>query len=86
MLKRAFLTLGLAAILASATGCRWTATAMEDWGRSDCGPCDCSKSKMMWRQQARNQRHIEEFVDTYFWNYDVHDPYRGDYVVLDGCP
>ena len=84
MFKRAFLGLGLAVLLVSATGCRWAAPALEDFGRQGCGPCGDSKTKMMIRQEARNARHQEEFIDTYFWNYDIHDPYRGDYEILDG--
>ena len=84
MLTRMALAAGLLLAGVVSTGCRVAAPAFESaGGYSGCGQCD-SKTKMILRQQGRNSRHIEEFVDTYFWNYDIHDPYRGDYLVLDG--
>jgi hypothetical protein len=84
MLKRIALAAGLVLAGVSATGCRLAAPAYESMGGySQCGQCD-SKTKMILRQQGRNSRHIEEFMDTYFLNYDINDPYRGDYLVLDG--
>ena len=84
MLKQIALAAGLIVAGLSSTGCRVVAPALEDaGGYSQCGQCD-SKSKMITRQQARSARGVEEFVDTYFLNYDIHDPYRADYLVLDG--
>lgn len=84
MLKQIALTAGLIVAGLASTGCRAVAPALEDvGGYSNCGGCD-TKTKMIVRQQARNARGVEEFVDTYFLNYNIHDPYRGDYRVLDG--
>ena len=84
MLKRMALAAGLVLAGVSATGCRIAAPAFESaGGYTHCGQCD-SKTKMILRQQGRNARHVEEFMDTYFLNYDINDPYRGDYLMLDG--
>ena len=84
MFTRIALAAGLVLTLGVTTGCRVIAPTLEDAGAyGGCGGCD-SKSKMILRQQARNARHIEAFADQYFLNYDIHDPYRGDYLVLDG--
>jgi hypothetical protein len=84
MLTRIALAAGLALAVMTATGCRLAAPAFESaGGYNHPGQCD-SKTKMILRQQGRNSRHIEEFVDTYFLNYDINDPYRGDILVLDG--
>lgn len=84
MLKRLSLVLVLVALAAPLGACRMVATAAEDLGGyGGCGDC-MTKTKLIIRQQARNLRQNEEFVDTYFLNYDINDPYRADYYVLDG--
>ena len=84
MLTRMALAAGLVLTGVFASGCRVAAPAYENMGGyNQCGACD-SKTKMILRQQGRNSRHIESFVDTYFLNYDINDPYRGDTLVLDG--
>lgn len=84
MLKQIALVAGLVGAGLALSGCRVAAPALEDvGGYSQCGQCD-TKTKMIIRQQARGARNVEEFVDTYFLNYNIHDPYRGDYRVLDG--
>ena len=63
-------------------GCRAVAPALEGISGADCceqaGP---SKENMIVRQWARDTRKNERFVDTYFLNYDINDPYRGDCLV-----
>lgn len=84
MIKQLALAAGLLVAMVSTTGCRVGAPLLEEvGGYSPCGGCT-TKTQMIIRQQARGGRNIEEFVDTYFLNYDIHDPYRGDYRVLDG--
>jgi hypothetical protein len=85
MIKQLALAAGLLTALISTTGCMgMVGSGLESvGGYGACSGCT-SKGQMIIRQQARNARNIEEFVDTYFWNYDIHDPYRGDLKVLDG--
>jgi hypothetical protein len=63
-------------------GCRFGAPLLEDLGGCPgCGGSACApdtKTKAILRQQARNAREQERFIDQYFFNYDIHDPYRGD--------
>jgi hypothetical protein len=61
-------------------GCRLAAPALESVGGAECGPSSVgpSKTQMILRQWGRDQRSNERFVDNYFLNYDVNDPYRGD--------
>lgn len=84
MLKQIALVAGLVVAGLASSGCRVAAPVLEDaGGYSPCGGCT-TKTQMILRQQGRSARNIEEFVDTYFLNYDIHDPYRGDLKVLDG--
>jgi hypothetical protein len=84
MLKQVALVASLALVGLASSGCRVAAPALEEvGGYSPCGGCT-TKTQMIVRQQARSARNVEEFMDTYFLNYDIHDPYRGDYKVLDG--
>lgn len=84
MLKQIALVAGLVVAGLASSGCRVAAPVLEDMGGySPCGGCT-TKTQMILRQQGRSARNVEEFVDTYFLNYDIHDPYRGDLKVLDG--
>lgn len=84
MLKQVALVAGLVVTGLVASGCRVIAPGLEEVsGYSPCGGCT-TKTQMIMRQQARGARNVEEFVDTYFLNYDINDPYRGDFKVLDG--
>jgi hypothetical protein len=84
MLKQIALVAGLVVAGLASSGCRVAAPVLEDvGGYSPCGGCT-TKTQMILRQQGRSARNVEEFVDTYFLNYDIHDPYRGDLKVLDG--
>jgi len=82
MLKRITFVLLLVMMVAPMAACRMYAPLMEDLGVG--GVSGMSKTQMILSQQGRNARMQEEFVDTYFLNYDRNDPYRGDYYVLDG--
>ena len=82
MLKRITFVLLLVMMVAPMAACRMYAPLMEDLGGG--GVSGMSKTQMILSQQGRNARMQEEFVDTYFLNYDRNDPYRGDYYVLDG--
>jgi hypothetical protein len=85
MVKRLTLVLVLVMASMSIGGCRFMAPALESAG----GYGGCSggqtKSQMILRQWGRDARRGEEIVDTYLLNYDLNNPYRGDYYVLDGC-
>ncbi len=65
-------------------GCRFAAPVLEDVGgcpySCHMGACD-TKTKAMLRQWGADARRNERFIDEYFFNYDIHDPYRGDCVV-----
>ncbi len=89
MLKRFSLVLMIVALASPLAACRFIAAGAEDIGGY--GSCDgcMTKTKLMVRQQGRNFRECESLIDTYIYNYDINDPYRADYVVLDGdrcCP
>ncbi len=84
MLKNIALVAGLAVAGLALSGCRMGATVLEEVGGSTATSGPSTKTQMLLRQQARGARNVEEFVDTYFWNYDIHDPYRADFKVLDG--
>ena len=82
MLKRITFALLLITMVAPISACRFIAPVAEDIGGG--GVSGMSKTEMIMSQQGRNARKGEEFIDTYFLNYDKNDPYRGDYYVLDG--
>ncbi len=82
MLKRITIALLLIMMVAPISACRFIAPAAEDIGGGGVG--GMSKTQMIISQQGRHARQGEEFIDTYFLNYDRNDPYRGDYYVLDG--
>lgn len=84
MLKNIALVAGLAVAGLALSGCRMGAAALEEVGGSTATGGPATKTQLLMRQQARSARNVEEFVDTYFWNYDIHDPYRADFKVLDG--
>lgn len=90
MVKRLCLVLSLAALLCAMPGCRVAAPVLESWGGCPggggcCGGpprlgCD-TKTRAMMRQWGADARRGERTVDTYLFNYDINDPYRGDCVV-----
>ena len=63
-------------------GCRVVRPALSEVGGAGCytqpGP---SKTSMIVRQWERDAHKNERFVDQYFLNYDIDDPYRGDCLV-----
>ena len=61
-------------------GCRFASPALEALSGSG-----CTKTQQIIRHQARNARKGEAFIDQYFLNYAINDPYRGDLFALDGC-
>lgn len=76
MLKRLCLVLGLAALVVSLSGCCGGASAFVE-SVGGCCPVQAPPKRILCHQ-ARQMRLQQEFLDTYFLNYDVHDPYRGD--------
>jgi hypothetical protein len=80
MLKRLSLMVGLIAALGAFGGCRFVAPVAESVG--GCPPGSSAsmgqKNKAIMRQWGRDLRKGERFVDQYFLNYDINDPYRGD--------
>ena len=84
MLKRFALVAIIGLICVVATGCRFGAPLLEDMGGyGKCGCNDCTKTKMIIRNWARDARHQERCIDNLFLNYDINDPYRGDYLPTD---
>lgn len=81
MHKRLLLVAALVIAANLLGGCRFAAPVFEDLGGcpSAChmGGCD-TKTKAMFRQWGSDARCGEQFIDQYFLNYDIHDPYRGD--------
>lgn len=80
MSKRLMLVLVLVAFGGAFSACRYGGPALEKWAGSG-----CTKTEQMLRHQARLARKQEAFIDQYFFNYDINDPYRGDLYALDGC-
>jgi hypothetical protein len=80
MLKRLSLAVGLIAALGAFGGCRFMAPVAENVGGCPPGSTACAgaKNRAIVRQWGRNLRKQERFIDTYFLNYDINDPYRGD--------
>ena len=80
MAKRLKMVLILAAAATVLPGCRFIAPVAETLGGTG-----CTKTEGIIRQQGRLARKNEAFIDQYFLNYDINDPYRGDRLALDGC-
>ena len=83
MWKRLSLVAALVLVLGMASGCRWIAPPLESAGGCpySCHGTACdSKSKAILREWGRDARRGEQFIDQYFLNYDINDPYRGDCV------
>ena len=82
-MKRTSLAILLLAAVFTVGGCRFGAPILESTGGANCGTnrCGPSKTQMILRNWGRDARKNEQFVDQYFLNYDVNDPYRGDCLV-----
>jgi hypothetical protein len=82
-MKRTSLAILLLAAVFTVGGCRLGAPVLESAGGANCGGnrCGPSKSQMLLRNWGRDARKQEQFIDQYFLNYDVNDPYRGDCLV-----
>jgi hypothetical protein len=86
MVKRFALVMLLVGAGLATSGCRFVAPVLEEAGGCGCnrGCGDAcapdTKSKAMLRQWGADARRNEQFIDTYFFNYDINDPYRGDCV------
>ncbi len=82
-----FKVISLAVLLFVATisvgGCRVVAPGLESLGGAETGGGNIgpTKTQMILRQWGRDTRKNERFVDQYFLNYDINDPYRGDALV-----
>jgi hypothetical protein len=56
-------------------------------GCSSYGGCGGgSQFKSYARTWSRDMQRQQQFIDTYFFNYDVNDPYRCTCPVYDYCP
>ena len=83
-MKRISLVIAIVAVMGCLGGCRFAAPLAESAGGhpySAHGCCGDTKTKAILRQWGRDARRGEQFVDQYFLNYNIHDPYRGDPVV-----
>ena len=81
MWKRLSLVVAMVLVLGMTAGCRFVAAPLEAAGGcpTACHGTSCdSKSKAILRGWGRDARCVEQFVDQYFLNYDINDPYRGD--------
>ncbi len=81
MFKRLLLVAGLVMMVSGLAGCRFFAPLAEDIGGcpTACHGSQCdTKTKAIIRGWGRDARCGEQFIDQYFLNYDIHDPYRGD--------
>ncbi|MHC5010072.1 MAG: hypothetical protein ACYTG6_03860 [Planctomycetota bacterium] len=84
MLKRLSLVFGLVLVVGALSGCRLGAPAAESLGGYPYGAHGSfsdTKSKAILRQWGRDAREGERFIDQYFLNYNINDPYRGDALV-----
>jgi hypothetical protein len=86
MLRRLAVWVGLLAVVGASAGCSWGAHALGSFGgcescRYETGSQTCSYA----RSWARNAQYQQQFLDTYFLNYDVNDPYRCDCPIYDYC-
>ncbi len=84
MWKRLSLVVGLVLVLGMVSGCRFIAPPLESMGGCpySCHGTACdTKTRAVLREWGRDARAGEQFIDTYFLNYNVNDPYRGDCVV-----
>ena len=80
MLKCISLAILLAILVVPFTGCRFVAPGLESLSGAG-SYSERTKTDQIIGQWARDTRKNERFVDTYFLNYDINDPYRGDYLV-----
>jgi hypothetical protein len=87
MRHRLGIVVALLVVLGVSAGCSWGSHALGGVGgcnscRYETGSQTCSYA----RTWARGAQHQQEFLDTYFLNYDVNDPYRCDCPIYDYCP
>ncbi|MFV1959632.1 MAG: hypothetical protein ACC662_09500 [Planctomycetota bacterium] len=80
MVKSLLLVAGFMMLVGGLGGCRLAAAALESVGGCPYpshGAGHDTKTKAMFRQWGHDARSGEQFIDQYFLNYDVNDPYRG---------
>lgn len=77
MVKRLSLALFLLTFGVAMGGCHTVGNALN--GMSGVGTsANASRTDMALRQWGADSERNGRFVDTYFLNYDINDPYRGD--------
>lgn len=86
MVRRLAIVLGLVGMSVLAAGCSFGSRALGSFGGCDtCGSSIGSQARTYSRTWARGMQHQQEFIDTYFLNYDVNDPYRCECPIYDYC-
>jgi hypothetical protein len=90
MLRRLGVFVALLGIAGASAGCM-SQGSQALGAASGCSSYGCrgssgSQFKSYARQWSRDMQNQQQFVDTYFLNYDVNDPYRCTCPVYDYCP
>jgi hypothetical protein len=86
MVRRLAIVFMLVGSLAFTAGCSVGSQALGVIGC--CPPRDtaCQQVRTYARVWSRDMQKQQQFIDTYFFNYDVNDPYRCDCPMYDYCP
>jgi hypothetical protein len=90
MVRRLFVLVAVLGLVAVTAGCAQMSQAAG--GVAGCRGAGCgggatsAQFKSYARQWSRDLQHQQEFIDTYFLNHDVNDPYRCTCPVYDYCP
>ena len=80
MLKRLTMVALLVTVGFAFSGCRFAGGLDSACGRTSTA-CDDGKNCAILNQWGRDARKSERAIDHMFFNYDINDPYRGDYLV-----
>src|SRR5687768_579763 len=86
MVRRLGVLMGVLVLVTGLSGCLYTGSralgSVSGCNSVTLGSPTCSYT----RAWSRNMWHQQQFVDQYFLNYDVNDPYRCDCPIYDYCP
>lgn len=85
MVRRLGVLFGLLGLVATSGGCYWGSQALGSVGgcRPTSGGSPTTAYARTWSRDMQSQ---QQFIDQYFFNYDVNNPYRCDCPVYDYCP
>jgi hypothetical protein len=85
MVRRLGIVFALVVVVTGLAGCYGISRGLGAVGGCDSitlGSPTCAYA----RAWSRNAWHQQQFIDQYFLNYDVNDPYRCDCPIYDYCP